>query len=229
MSRAQSSPESSPLFVTATLEGISILQCRPLLEAGVPHGFTLRDRSFGGLENGPRDGETLARALGVLRVAFMRQVHGNDLAVLESEAGEGPPPTCDAILTDRPGVGLTVQTADCVPILLWGSTSNTVAAIHAGWRGTLARITSRTIRALESRFGTVPGEIHAAIGPAIRVCCFEVGDEVVAAFEESGRDLDSNLSCRAAGAPSSRSRRGQPRAARGRGTLRDSHLRQWPL
>jgi YfiH family protein len=154
----------------------------------VPHGFTLRSRSFGGRESGARDSETLARALGLFRVAFMRQVHGNDVAVLDDEAFDAPPPTCDAFLTDRPGVGLTVQTADCVPILLWGSTRNAVAAIHAGWRGTLARVVSRAVASLESGYGVVPEEIHAAIGPAIRVCCFEVGDEVMAAFEQSGRN-----------------------------------------
>lgn len=168
---------------------MELLQCRPLLEARVPHGFTLRTGAFGGRDRGERDRETLTRVLAFSRVAFMRQVHGNAVAALDDEIRD--PPACDAILTDRPRFGLTVQTADCVPLLLWGATRNAVAAIHAGWRGTLARVVTRAVASLESRYGVVPEEVHAAIGPAIRVCCFEVGDEVVAAFEKSGRDRDA--------------------------------------
>lgn len=174
----------------AAFEGVELIQCRPLLKAHVPHGFTLRTGAFGARDNG-RDGDRLRSALGLSRIAFMRQVHGNDVASLDGAHSDAPMPTCDAIVTDRPGIGLTVQTADCVPLLLWDEKSNAIAAIHAGWRGTLARVTSRTVAALASRFGTDPREIHAALGPAIRVCCFEVGDEVVAAFEGSGRDVDA--------------------------------------
>jgi purine-nucleoside/S-methyl-5'-thioadenosine phosphorylase / adenosine deaminase len=182
------SPDRARLFVDAAFERVDLLQCLPLLDAGVPHGFSLRTADFGARAQGERDRDEVARVLGFSRVAFMRQVHGNDVAALEEL--EAAPPRCDAILTDRPGIGLTVVTADCVPLLLWGSKRNAVAAIHAGWRGTLARVVSKAVGSLESRYGVSPEEIHAAVGPAIRVCCFEVGDEVVAAFEESGRDLD---------------------------------------
>jgi YfiH family protein len=196
MSRASSSPELQPellpLFVTAAFEGVELIQCRPLLGAGVPHGWSLRTGGFGLRERGVRDRETLARALGLSRVAFMRQVHGNAVAALDALGDVcAAPPSCDAIVTDRPGLGLAVETADCVPLLLWGERSNSVAAVHAGWRGTLARVAFSAVRSLESRFGAAAGEIHAAIGPAIRLCCFEVGEEVAAAFEESGRDLDA--------------------------------------
>jgi YfiH family protein len=114
----------------------------------------------------------------------MRQVHGNDVRALGGERDQAP--ECDGLVTDRPGAGLVVQTADCVPFLLWAERRNEVAAVHAGWRGTLSGVTSAAVRALAS-LGARASELHVAVGPAIRVCCFEVGDEVVDAFAGSGR------------------------------------------
>jgi len=177
---------STPAFRAKELEGIELLQCSPLLEEGVAHGFTLRTGDFGVRENGERDRERLRRALGFSRLAGMHQVHGNDVQVLEGNAVL----RCDGLLTDRDGAGVFVQSADCVPLLLWASKAKAVAAVHAGWRGTLARIASRAVSRFNEVYGASVEEIHAAIGPAIRVCCYEVGDEVISAFGESGRDID---------------------------------------
>lgn len=116
--------------------------------------------------------------------AAMRQVHGCDVRSI-SEAG--PIPECDAVVTDRPGLGLIVHTADCVPMLLWAETVNAVSAVHAGWRGTLANVGKMAVEKLVTEKGASPEEVHVAIGPAIRACCFEVGDEVVQAFVAAGR------------------------------------------
>ena len=156
----------------------------PLLE-GVPHGFTLRTRAFGARENGERDRERLRLALGFSRLTGMHQVHGNDVHVLEGNAVS----KCDGLLTNERGVGVFVQSADCVPLLLWASKVKAVAAVHAGWRGTLARIASRAVSRLHEVYGASIEEIHVAVGPAIRVCCYEVGDEVISAYAESGRDI----------------------------------------
>jgi YfiH family protein len=177
---------SSPLFETAELEHIEVLQCLPMRDLGIPHGFTLRTGGFGAHGNGESDLERLSRALGLSRLASMHQVHGNDVRVLDSSG----PFRCDGLLTDRAGVGVVVQSADCVPLLLWASKSRAVAAVHAGWRGTLARIASRAVSRMSEVYGASDEDIHAAIGPAIRVCCYEVGDEVISAFAESGRDAD---------------------------------------
>ena len=177
---------SSPLFVAAELEGIEILQSRALLEESVPHGFTLRTGSFGARGNGERDRERLRRALGFSRLAEMHQFHGNDVRVLE---GNGVA-RCDGLLAGESGVGVVVQSADCVPLLLWAARARAVAAVHAGWRGTRAGIASRAVSRLSEVYGAPVEEIHAAIGPAIRVCCYEVGDEVISAFAGSGRDIE---------------------------------------
>jgi hypothetical protein len=176
---------STPAFRATELDGIELLQSLPLLEEGVAHGFTLRTGGFGARENGEGDRERLRRALGFSRLGGMHQVHGNDVQVLEGNAVS----KCDGLLTDEHEVGVFVQSADCVSLILWASKVKVVAAVHAGWRGTLARIASRAVSRFNEVYGASVEEIHAAIGPAIRVCCYEVGDEVISSFVESGRDI----------------------------------------
>jgi YfiH family protein len=173
-------------FRTATLAGIDVLQCLPLLERGVPHGFTLRSGGFGARHRGGPDRERLARALGLSSLAGMHQVHGNEIRILEAGVG---PMRCDGLATDEAGPGVTVESADCVPLLLWASSPKAVAAVHAGWRGTLAGIAERAVSRLEQVFSVSPQEIHAVLGPAIGACCYEVGDEVIEAFAAAGRDI----------------------------------------
>ena len=91
-------------------------------------------------------------------------------------------PQGDALLTNEPGVLLSVRSADCLPILLADVRCRAVAAIHAGWRGALAGIIEKTVGEMVRVFGSRPRDLIAAIGPSIRACCYEVGDEVVNAF-----------------------------------------------
>ncbi|MFB3922636.1 MAG: peptidoglycan editing factor PgeF [Terriglobia bacterium] len=97
-----------------------------------------------------------------------------------------PPPdhatVGDALVTDEPEILLSVRVADCLPILLVDPRRRAVAAVHAGWRGTLARIAEKTVAVMRLIFGSDPRDLHAAIGPGIRSCCYAVGEEVVAAF-----------------------------------------------
>ncbi|MCD8042370.1 MAG: peptidoglycan editing factor PgeF [Tannerellaceae bacterium] len=90
----------------------------------------------------------------------------------------------DALVTTVPGVCIAVTTADCVPLLLYAPDKQVVAAVHAGWRGTVAGITTRTVRYLLSQYGCDPAQIQVGIGPCISFEVFEVGDEVVVAFED---------------------------------------------
>ncbi|MGH9402451.1 MAG: peptidoglycan editing factor PgeF [Terriglobia bacterium] len=94
--------------------------------------------------------------------------------------------TCgDALLTEEARLLLSVRTADCLPILVVDPGSRVAAAIHAGWRGALARITEKTLGEMRRCFGSNPRRLFAALGPCIHPCCYEVGEEVVDAF--SGR------------------------------------------
>ena len=86
------------------------------------------------------------------------------------------------MLTNEPGILLSVRVADCLPILLVDPRWRAVAAVHAGWRGTLARIAEKTVGVMRQIFGSNPRDLRAAVGPGIRACCYEVGEEVLAAF-----------------------------------------------
>jgi YfiH family protein len=97
------------------------------------------------------------------------------------EAGEG-----DALITNRPGLFVSIRTADCVPILLVDTVHQAVAAVHAGWRGTAAGILSRTLEKMAQLYKTKPTDLRLVFGPAIQGCCYEVGPEVAAQFQKSG-------------------------------------------
>jgi YfiH family protein len=118
-------------------------------------------------------------------LATLKQIHSAECVDACGRSGvlaEG-----DALLENAPGAVIAVKTADCVPILLVDERHRAVAAVHAGWRGTAARIVPAAIRAMHTRFGTEPADLDAAIGPAIGPCCYEVGPEVAAEFGEHGR------------------------------------------
>jgi purine-nucleoside/S-methyl-5'-thioadenosine phosphorylase / adenosine deaminase len=108
-----------------------------------------------------------------------KQIHSSIVLDAAEGAGEG-----DALISDRAGVTVGVRTADCVPILLVDPSIPAVAAIHAGWRGSAENIASKAVRCLADEWHTLPGNLRAAIGPAIGVCCYEVGLEVAKQFEQ---------------------------------------------
>jgi YfiH family protein len=89
----------------------------------------------------------------------------------------------DGMMTNLPGVFLGIQTADCVPVLVADVRHRAVAAFHAGWHGTLARIVERGIGAMRLRYGSRPEDLVAAIGPSIGPCCYSVGEELRFDFE----------------------------------------------
>jgi YfiH family protein len=121
-----------------------------------------------------------SEAFNALDAATLKQVHSD--RVLAAMDGPGCVGEGDALITDRAGVRLAVRTADCVPVLLADARLRVVAAVHAGWRGTLAAISRKTVERMRDAYGSEPADIHAAIGPGIGVCCFEVGREVAALF-----------------------------------------------
>ncbi len=105
----------------------------------------------------------------------------------------------DAFVTALVGVAVGVRTADCVPVLLYDPVARVVAAVHAGWKGTVLHISSVTIELMASRFGCSPSEMCAAIGPAIGPDSFQVGEEVVARFASTGFPVDTIASFRGEG------------------------------
>jgi uncharacterized protein, YfiH family len=114
---------------------------------------------------------------------FPHQVHGTSVGLVDSSDFQGD---YDALITDRPGICIGVSTADCVPILLYSPKMRVVAAVHAGWRGTVQRIASKTVSVMSSHYGCLPDEILACIGPSIGPDAFEVGEEVADSFRRAG-------------------------------------------
>jgi YfiH family protein len=112
----------------------------------------------------------------------IRQIHSNISVVAEAGPSETIP-QADGVLTDQPGVLLGVMTADCIPVLVADPAHRAVAAFHAGWRGTVARIVALGVARMTAEFGSDPGRLVAAIGPGIGECCYRVGAEVVSQFE----------------------------------------------
>jgi YfiH family protein len=119
-------------------------------------------------------------------MARLEQIHSSQALVVDRAgcAGQG-----DALVTGRPGVPVSVRTADCYPILLADQRNRAVAAVHAGWRGTAAQIVVSTLAEMRVHFGTAAADLRVAIGPGIGVCCYEVGVEVARRFgvEAAGR------------------------------------------
>jgi YfiH family protein len=141
-------------------------------------GFTDWDTCENVLENRCRF-QTAAGAPDLPLVA-LKQFHSDVIHVFDTAPTD--PCSGDASITNRPGLLLAIQTADCVPILLVDPKKRAIAAIHAGWRGTLARIAAKTIGKMQMHFGTNPRDLLAAIGPSIGPCCYEVGTEVATQF-----------------------------------------------
>lgn len=186
------------------------LESALLAREGVPHGFSLRS---GGVSEGPYESLNLGESVGddpvsvrtnlrrlldaaggeVARLATVRQVHGSSVALAVAH-GQGVrldgPSEADALVAAR-GAWVGVRTADCVPLLLHDPRNGVSAAVHAGWRGTVADVAGRAIETMTRVYGTRPSELRAAVGPSIGPCCFEVGDEVAARFSDApfGRGL----------------------------------------
>jgi len=110
----------------------------------------------------------------------LRQIHSDIIHVVRSRNPEKF--VGDGFVTDLRGVALAVLTADCFPVLLVDTKKKAVGAFHAGWRGTVKRIVEKGVGIMRLEFGSRPEDIHAAIGPGIQQCSFEVGEEVEEAF-----------------------------------------------
>jgi YfiH family protein len=131
--------------------------------------------------------EAAAEGKEILGLVTLRQIHSSLIRrVSASDVGRAGMPAVqkgDGLMTDEPGVLLGIQTADCVPVLVADRKNRAVAAFHAGWRGTLARIVENGVGRMRLEFGSKPEDLIASVGPAIGACCYAVGEEVREQFE----------------------------------------------
>jgi hypothetical protein len=151
---------------------------------GMLHAFTTRQGGLGARNNGirhPDDWTAVASAFGVCRdrVVTVNQVHGENIVTVDDlNVRDVRIVHADAMMTDVPGIAIGVETADCVPVLLFDPMKPAVAAVHAGWRSTVKKIVQKAVHRMHEKFGSEPARLIAAIGPAIGPECYEV-DEVV--------------------------------------------------
>lgn len=194
-------------------EGVRALVCAPLEDAGFANGFSTRG---GGVSLMPENSLNLAgfnedAAENILenRRRFLKlfpghwalagcwQVHGSEVRAVKNlidakpaEDARGDTVYCDAIVSDARGMMAGVKTADCVPILIGDSHTGAFAAVHAGWRGTVAEVTTKALSRMVSDYKTKLADIVVAIGPAAGACCYEVGSEVIDSFGERFANAD---------------------------------------
>ena len=206
--RPKPRPQIDSPWSLSTVGGVQVLELAPFKKLSwLVHGFSTRIGGNSLLDPGDRvlnlgftdwdtpeavrkNRQTFQSALGAseLKRVALKQFHSAVIRFFPSAPAEA----CkgDASLTNAPGLLLGVETADCVPILLVDPKQRAVAAIHAGWRGTLARIAEKTVGQMRMRFGSRPSNILAALGPAIGGCCYEVGTELVTKFTSQFADAE---------------------------------------
>src|SRR5438270_9109293 len=181
-------------------DGVRALICAPLETDGFTNAFSTR---LGGVSPFPRDALNLAgfneddaeniyenrrRFLklfdGDWTLAACWQTHSADVRVVKNNSDARPPEAslgeniyCDALTTNAARILLGVKTADCVPVILGDERTGACAALHAGWRGTLASIVRHTLERMMEEYGTQAEEVRAAICPAALSCCYAVGSE----------------------------------------------------
>jgi YfiH family protein len=162
---------------------------------GIVHGFSTRRAEHNAFTLGPSSSEN--PAIQINRTRFLdavgmtgwpllklKQTHSNIVHDFKDTWAASQPVEGDGAITALGGAALGIQTADCVPILIADREARVVAAIHAGWRGTASRIAEKAIRQIGQAYGVAPEDLTAVIGPHNAVCCYEVGDEVVAAVND---------------------------------------------
>lgn len=126
--------------------------------------------------------------LTIEQLAYSHQIHDNKVLVAyEPQSAEG----YDAIITDAKDVYVCVTIADCTPVLIYDTKNKAVAAIHAGWRGTVAKIVSETLHTMQKQYGTKGEDCVAFIGACIGSKNFEVGDEVAEQFAADEKQYNS--------------------------------------
>jgi YfiH family protein len=130
-------------------------------------------------ENVDRNRTLMKQSLPANELLFVRQVHGTDILILSehqdfrADNSLDGPPVGDAIITDRKGIFIAVQVADCQPVLLYDTDRKVVAIVHVGWRGNVANILGLTVAAMQKEFTTNTRNIIAGIGPSLGPCCAE--------------------------------------------------------
>jgi YfiH family protein len=166
---------------------------RIVVPPSLPDGFALFYTTID--FDGRLDHDAAARLMQIVRDRFgidatlstCVQVHGRSIVLAKPDARWRECDSCDALWSNEPGTAIGIKVADCLPITIADMDRGVIANIHSGWRGAVQKIAAEAINAI----GPVTANAQAWLGPSIRVCCFEVGEEVVDQFRASYAEVDS--------------------------------------
>lgn len=150
--------------------------------------LNLDDRDADEKENVEANRARVGAALGLPpeRLVTLNQVHGCSVLYADDKYLSAPRRMdADAVVTSLPNVPIGILTADCLPILLYDPVKRVIGAAHAGWKGALERVGSKTVEAMAGRCGTTTSGVQAALGPYIGPCCYAVNDDVLDGFAAS--------------------------------------------
>ena len=195
----------------ATLESTAVYQFDSLSTFPLLHGVTTRDPLLPGdgdvniagrlpLDDALANRRAWSDAIGVDAEALVtgRQVHGYAVRLVdEQHRGLGALdiaaaiPKTDALITRSPNLPLMIYTADCVPVVVYDPVQHALGLAHAGWRGTVGNIAGNLVASMRAEFGSDPADLCVGLGPSIGPCCYEVGDEVIAAWFASRLDSEA--------------------------------------
>lgn len=128
----------------------------------------------------------IKKALAVDAIVVLRQVHGDDGYIIETLQQAGVKPFCqpgDYLITQLPNIGIAVATADCLPLILYDKVTNTIAVVHAGWRGSVASVAIKALARMQKELGTKPEHVRVFFGPSAGICCYAVDEKVIKELE----------------------------------------------
>src|SRR5687768_4782068 len=182
--------------------GVKVLVCRALEENGFTGGFSTRlggvspfpenDLNLGGFNEDSAENifENRRRFLkifdGNFKIATVWQAHGDSVKIVKTKEDiKDNEEKCDALISDLRNVLVGVKTADCVPVLIGDAKTKAFAAVHAGWRGTVQSIARKAIEKMRAYYGANPEDLICAIGPAATCQNYEIGREVIDAFNKN--------------------------------------------
>jgi polyphenol oxidase len=183
-------------FALRQKNGIPYYACLAIEKIpGFRHGFSTRALNLGfthwdSPERVAANRKLFLAALNLDKAPLvtLHQIHSDRVHIIKDVTDQWNQADGDALVIRAESYAVAVQTADCLPILLADPKNRVAAVVHSGWRGTLMHILPKTIEAMKREFGCDPAQLVAAIGPGIRACCFEVGEEVADLFMKEFED-----------------------------------------
>jgi len=173
------------MFIETEIEGKTLIYSDYL--NGLKHYFTTKNSFL------TENKEFLAKIMNISPENFIapKQIHSANIAIAPAKGYEIP--DTDAVILTQKGYALTLNFADCTPIILYDNKQHIAAGIHAGWRGTAQLIAQKTALKMINDFNSTPENIICAIGPCIGKCCFEVGQEVIEALQPYTSNINNHV------------------------------------